>query len=112
MLTPFQNLQYRAKLLKTQARDDKRLVYRNVLMRFAVSGVGKDGEREFIGWYSWSPETKRELINILKDVGSHGGMFKEDHQFVLWFTTPYEPHSDILPHEDVTELVRAINIGL
>ena len=111
MLTPFQNLRHRAKLLKAQARD-KRRVCREVLMCFAVSGVGKDGEREHIGWYYWSPETKRELSNILKDVGSHGGMFKEDHQFVLWYTTPYELHSDVLPHEDVTELVRAINIGL
>lgn len=110
MLTPLQNLQYRAKLLKTQARDDKRLVYRNVLMRFQVAGIGERGEREHIGWYPWPAETGKELRQILQRV------FKESaytqHQYVLWLTSHYERHSDILPHEDVTDLVRAINVGL
>jgi len=108
MLTPLQNLQHRSKLLRDKAREDQRIVMRNITMRFAVSGVNAKGEREFIGWYGWYCETKIRLLDILRVVGNLGF---EDVTYTLWFTCQYAPHDDYLPHEDVTDLVRTINLG-
>lgn len=108
MLMPLQNLQYRAKLLRDRAREDRHIGMRGVIMRFQVSGVGRDGEREHIGWYCWYGETKKCLRKILEQVGSIGF---EDVLYTLWFTCRCNKHDDSLPHEDVTDLVRAINLG-
>ena len=108
MLTPLQNLQHRAKLLRDKAREDRRIVMRNIVMSFSVVGTNAKGEHEFINWYWWHGETKKCLLQILRAVGEAGF---EDVTYTLWFTCPYNKHYDYLPHEDVTDLVRAINLG-
>lgn len=102
-MTPFARITTISYQLRTQ-------LYRkhDAIFRIAVSGHNGN-QREHITWWQWH-RTKRDLIKMLESL-SISAPYDEDLEYVLWVTNPNVIHRDSLPHQDITQYIRLINLG-